>query len=146
MGEEGRNYGWLYCYGKQIHDTLFDNNQYIRDPCLDTEASSIDIPAHSAPLGLAFFPKDGWPEEYWNDLLVAYHGSWNRTLPTGYKIVRYKFDENGTYGGDENFITGWLREDGAALGKPVDIKILPAGIMFVSDDKAGVIYKILYEK
>lgn len=129
--EEGKNYGWPKCYGKNV--------------CEDSTPSYIDIPAHSAPLGLAFFPEEGWPEEYWHNLLVAYHGSWNRSVPTGYKIVRYKLDEQGNYLGEEDFITGWLTSQGA-LGRPVDILIQPGGIIYISDDKAGVIYKVTQEK
>lgn len=143
--EEGKNYGWPICYGKNIHDIDFDKKTYIRNPCeapFETP-SHIDIPAHSAPLGLAFFPEEGWPEEYWHNLLVAYHGSWNRSTPTGYKIVRYKLDEQGNYLGEEDFITGWLTGSGA-LGRPVDILIQPGGVIYISDDKAGVIYKVTY--
>ena len=57
----------------------------VRTPC----PSFIDLPAHSAPLGLAFFPEE-WPQEFRYHLLVAFHGSWNRTEPTGYKVVRYQ--------------------------------------------------------
>lgn len=144
--EEGRNYGWPTCYGKNIHDTVFDKNIYIRNPCTEPfEAESyIDIPAHSSPLGLAFVPEEGWPEEYWYDLFVAYHGSWNRSEPTGYKIVRMKLDEEGNYLGTEDFITGWLTENDEALGRPVDIIARPGGILYISDDKAGVIYKVVY--
>jgi len=144
--EEGKNYGWPICYGKNIHDTEFDKNTYIRNPCMDPleTPSYIDIPAHSAPLGLAFIPEEGWPEDMRHDLLVAYHGSWNRSVPTGYKIVRYKLDESGKYLGEEDFITGWLTNDGA-LGRPVDIIALSGGILYISDDKAGVIYKVKYQ-
>ena len=137
------NYGWPVCYGKNIHDTDFDRNTYIRNPCMDPfeTPSYIDLQAHSAPLGLAFFPEEGWPEEYWHDMLVAYHGSWNRTIPTGYKIVRFKLDESGVYQGEEDFITGFMSE-GKVYGRPVDILIQPGGTIFISDDKAGVIYKI----
>lgn len=147
--EEGKNYGWPICYGKNIHDTNFDKNIYIRNPCMEPfeTSSHIDIPAHSAPLGLAFFPANSeWPQEYWNNLLVAYHGSWNRTEPTGYKIVRYKLDAEGNYLGEEDFISGWLQKDGTALGRPVDILIQPNGIIYISDDKAGVIYRVVYRK
>ena len=140
--EQGKNYGWPICYGQKIHDNVFDKRQYIRDPCIDTQASHIDIPAHSAPLGLAFFPEEGWPEQYWHDLLVAYHGSWNRSVPTGYKIVRYHLDNKGNVQSSEDFITGWLTDKGEALGRPVDILIQPGGVIYVSDDKAGVIYRI----
>jgi glucose/arabinose dehydrogenase len=98
----------------------------------------------SSPLGLAFFPEEGWPEKYWHNLLVAYHGSWNRTVPTGYKIVRYILDSQGKYLGKEDFITGWLQVD-EAIGRPVDILIKPGGIIYISDDKAGVIYRVIYK-
>lgn len=145
--EPGKNYGWPICYGKNIHDGEFDKNTYIRNPCMEPfeTASYIDIQAHSAPLGLAFFPEEGWPEDYWYNALVAYHGSWNRSEPTGYKIVRHKLDAQGNVLGSEDFLSGWLQGDGA-LGRPVDILIQPGGTIFVSDDKAGLIYKILYNK
>lgn len=141
---EEKNYGWPICYGKNIHDDNFDPNIYIRNPCMEPFEipSYIDIPAHSAPLGLAFIPEEGWPQEYWYDLLVAYHGSWNRTEPTGYKIVRYKLGKDGEYEGQEDFITGWLTPDGV-LGRPVDILAHPGGVMYISDDKAGVVYRIV---
>ncbi len=143
----GRSYGWPTCYGKNIHDAQFDKNTYIRNPCEEPfeAASHIDIPAHSAPLGLAFVPEEGWPEEYWYDLLVAYHGSWNRSVPTGYKVARLKLDADGTYRGAEDFMTGFLTPAGA-LGRPVDIRVFPGGLMYISDDKAGVIYKVTYNK
>lgn len=146
--EEGKNYGWPICYGKNIHDTNFDKNVYIRNPCMEPFEipSRIDIPAHSSPLGLAFFPEEGWLEEYWHDLLVAYHGSWNRSEPTGYKIVRYKLDAQGNYEGEEDFMTGWLTGSDEALGRPVDILIQPGGLLYISDDKAGVIYRIRYRR
>jgi glucose/arabinose dehydrogenase len=141
--KEGGNYGWPICYGKNIHDTNFDKKTYIRNPCQEPfeTPSKVDLQAHSAPLGLDFVPEEGWPEEYWYDLIVAFHGSWNRSTPTGYKLVRIKLDEKGNYQGTEDFITGWLASNGA-LGRPVDVLIQPGGVMYVSDDKAGVIYKI----
>lgn len=124
------NYGWPICYGKNVHDTEFDKNAYIRNPCSDDQAhpSLIDIPAHSAPLGLAFWK---------GSLLVAFHGSWNRSVPTGYKIV--KIDPK--TGKIEDFITGWLKGK-EALGRPVDILVRDDKTIFVSDDKSGVVYKL----
>ena len=142
---KGKNYGWPVCYGKNIHDTEFDDNVYIRAPCLTPfeEPSYIDIPAHSSPLGLSFVPL-GWPVEYKNSLLVAYHGSWNRSVPTGYKIVRFDLDDEGNVQKGKDFITGWLTDDGRVLGRPVDILVEPGGDMYISDDRAGVIYKVTY--
>lgn len=141
---EARNYGWPNCYGKNVHDGDFDKNVYIRNPCDEPfeAASHIDLPAHSAPLGLAFVPEDSsWPQEYQYNLIIAYHGSWNRTIPDGYKLVRAIFDANGQFIKLEDFITGWLVNKEAALGRPVDVKFFNGGL-YVSDDKAGVIYRI----
>ena len=79
-----------------------------------TIPSVIDVPAHSAPLGIAFFPDKGWPAEFRNNFLVAYHGSWNRSVPTGYKLVRYRLDSDGNLLGKEDFATGWLTKDNDA--------------------------------
>jgi glucose/arabinose dehydrogenase len=138
---EGGNYGWPWCYGKRVHDDKFDPKGTHQEFCKDTLPSFIDIPAHSAPLGLAFFPEE-WPWEYRFHLLAAYHGSWNRTIPTGYKVVRFKLDNQGNYLGVEDFITGWLTPEGA-LGRPVDILIKDNGEIFISDDKAGVVYRVV---
>lgn len=140
--EQGKDYGWPYCYGKKVHDNRFDQRG-LHD-CSGTEASKIDLQAHSAPLGMAFVPEEGWPAKYRNNLLIAYHGSWNRSVPTGYKIVMLKLGPNSEFLGIEDFITGWLTNSGA-LGRPVDLLIRPGGILYVSDDKAGVIYKVIYD-
>jgi glucose/arabinose dehydrogenase len=142
--EKGKNYGWPVCYGKNIHDTDFDKNITIRNPCMEPlETSSfIDLQAHSAPLGLSFIPEEGWPEEYWYNLLVAYHGSWNRSEPTGYKIMRLKMNSKGEYTGTENFITGWLTPEGTKIGRPADIKIFSGGTGYITDDLNGVVYRL----
>lgn len=144
-----KNYGWPTCYGKNIHDTDYDDSVYIRAPCLTPfeEPSYIDIPAHSSPLGLAFTSSE-WPALYKNSLFVAYHGSWNRSVPTGYKIVRFDLDDKGGSQAGvpivEDFITGWFTDDGRVIGRPVDILVEPGGVMYISDDRAGVIYKVTY--
>ncbi|HLD47736.1 MAG TPA: hypothetical protein VJA64_07920, partial [Desulfobaccales bacterium] len=115
-----------------------------REFCKETIPSFIDLPAHSAPLGLAFFTEE-WPREFRHDLLAAYHGSWNRTEPTGYKVVRFKLDAAGNFVAVEDFITGWLTPAGA-LGRPVDILINNDGIIYISDDKAGVVYRVVYRR
>ncbi len=141
---EGSHYGWPYCYGKRLHDDKSDPTGAHREFCKDTIPSFIDVPAHPAPLGLAFFPP-GWPKEFRYDLLVALHGSWNRTEPAGYKVVRYKLDAAGNFVDVADFITGWLTPQGA-LGRPVDILITPEGFIYISDDKAGVVYRVVYGK
>lgn len=140
--EAGKNYGWPGCYGNRIHDTNFDTNTYIMDPCATTIASHYDLPAHVAPLGLAFIPEESfWPEQYWNDLLVAYHGSWNRSVPVGYSIERIMLDDSGQVIGEEPFMVGWLTQKNEALGRPVDLKFMN-GSLYITDDHAGVIYRV----
>ncbi|MDP3734781.1 MAG: PQQ-dependent sugar dehydrogenase [Nanoarchaeota archaeon] len=131
--KEGKNYGWPICYGKNIHDTDFDKNVYVDDPCKFgvMESSIIDLQAHSAPIGLAFYD---------DDLLVAYHGSWNRNPLTGYKIVTIDLKTEQV----EDFASGWLAEDGTVRGRPTDI-LIKDGSILVTDDVAGVIYRI-YQK
>ncbi|MBI2355763.1 MAG: PQQ-dependent sugar dehydrogenase [Candidatus Doudnabacteria bacterium] len=131
--EEGRDYGWPTCYGKNTPDPFGKE-------CGGKAPAHVEMQAHSAPLGLAFVPKGFGPNDWENDLIVAFHGSWNRSTPTGYKLVRIKFDDEGNYQGIEDFITGWL-QGGTALGRPVDA-VFHDGDLYVSDDKAGVIYKI----
>lgn len=145
--KDGRNYGWPYCYGKNVHDTAFDSFAGSKEICTKATPSYIDLQAHSAPLGLAFIPPS-WPAEYRDDLLVAYHGSWNRTESTGYKIVRVKLDAQGNYEATEDFITGWLPPIGGsdgALGRPVDLLFGPDGSLYISDDKSGIIYLVAYQ-
>jgi glucose/arabinose dehydrogenase len=145
IAREGADYGWPYCYADNAHDDNFDPQKNVS--CADKTPPHIAFQAHSAPLGLAFVPENSnWPAEYKNNLLVAYHGSWNRSVPTGYKIARYKLDAEGNVldKNGEDFAAGWL-QGGDALGRPVDLKFGPDGALYVSDDKAGVIYKIEYK-
>ncbi len=136
--EDGKNYGWPYCYFTRVHDDAFDPEKKQR--CNTTIAPRITFQAHSAPLGLTFIP-DSWPEEYRGDLLVSYHGSWNRTVPTGYKVARFQLDSSYMSQGESEFLSGFL-EGNSAIGRPVDLLFNMAGDLFVSDDKAGVIYRI----
>jgi hypothetical protein len=99
--------------------------------------------AHVAALGIHFYRGSMLPEEYRGDALVAHHGSWNRTVPDGYRIARVRFDDDGRATAWEPFAEGWL-EGGAAWGRPVDVKELGDGSVLVSDDRAGVLYRITY--
>jgi glucose/arabinose dehydrogenase len=140
---EGQNYGWPICYGQKIHDTAFDKNVYVRDPCADTTAPVVDLPAHVSPLGITFVPHT-WPQAYWDDLLVAEHGSSSRNPPVGYKIVRVKLDSQGRPSGTEDFITGWTHGSRPqdAYGRPVGILITSNGTTYISDDSKGNIYRL----
>lgn len=138
--QPGGDYGWPFCYGDRVRDTSFRPNDSF--DCAATVPPHLTLPAHTAPLGLAFIPEEGWPEEYWYDLLIAQHGSWNSTVPVGYKIVRIPLDAQGNREGETvDFISGF--HDGrTALGRPVGLLALPGGMLYVTDDKAGVVYRV----
>lgn len=140
--QDGHNYGWPTFYGKNIPDTQFDPAAAAPGAAAGKTPSYIDLQAHSAPLGLAFVTSDGWPADYKDNLIVAFHGSWNRTVPTGDKLVRIRLDKQGNYLGTEDFITGWLQPSGTKLGRPVGIILRSDGNMYVSDDSSGGIYRI----
>lgn len=141
---EGRDYGWPLCFGNRVYDRNFDKTKREMDPCLATETPIFEIPAHSAPLGLVFISSAQFPKDWQGDLLVAYHGSWNRSVPTGYKVVRLDVEGNQILG-EENFISGWLTDSADSLGRPVDLIFDKAGTLYISDDKAGVIYRLVRE-
>lgn len=133
------NYGWPYCWGDKTHDSNFDPRN--THGCRDTTPPIYQIPAHSAPLGLTFVTSSQFPKDQQGDLLVAYHGDWNRTTPIGFKIVHLKVQGNSITGSDD-FLTGFLQSPvaGDALGRPVDMIFDKAGNLYISDDKAGNIY------
>lgn len=143
-----RRFGWPFCYGNKVKDETFKPEKIERidipTDCSKTDAPVIEIPAHSAPLGLVFIPiSSGWPKEWEGDLLVAFHGSWNKSEPTGYKIVRFKVDKNGKVSEIADFITGWLSQNKKNVyGRPVDLKFGSDGALYISDDQVGVIYRV----
>lgn len=141
--KDGGFYGWPLCYGNRVHDRSFNSSAEAKQKCEGSTAPQITFQAHSAPLGLAFIP-DSWPQQYRGDLLVSYHGSWNRSEPTGYKVVRFDLDRQLNSTGESDFIWGWLNGQGA-LGRPVDLLFDQKGNLYLSDDKAGVIYRVTYQ-
>ncbi len=143
--KSNRDYGWPLCYGGKIHDTVFDNNQYIVDPCAKTEPAQFGFDAHTAPLGLKFIESQQFPLDWQNDLLVSLHGSWNRTSPIGYKIVHLKLSGNDVVS-QSDFLWGFLNRDQKVVGRPVDVEFDSEGSLFISDDKNGMIYKVIAEK
>lgn len=145
--KQGQHYGWPYCYGNQLNNPEYPTR---KDFCLnETQAPTYNMQAHSAPLGLTFVPEastdqlTNFPEFFKDDLFVTFHGSWNRTVPTGYKVVR--INTSLTQSEPVNFITGWMDSSGV-WGRPVGIRFDANGSMFIADDQAGVIYKVRYIK
>lgn len=135
--KEGKNYGWPNCYGDKVPDTNFDPADS-GTVCNSTGPPVYKIRAHSAPLGLVFIDSEQFPAMWQGDLLVALHGSWNRSSPVGYKIVRLEVSGN-QITGEADFITGFL-QDSQAISRPVDLIFDQNGNLYISDDKAGKIY------
>ncbi len=145
LGQNGGDFGWPYCYGDRIADTNFTTGT--GDHCKNMIPPKVQMQAHSAPLGLAFNEGTAFPAEYRNNIFVAFHGSWNRSLPTGDKVVRVKLDDRGQpVGGAQDFITGWQDERGKRSGRPVGIVFAADGSMYVSDDQEGLIYRVTYQR
>jgi glucose/arabinose dehydrogenase len=138
--QEGDDAGWPRCHAGRIVDPEFGT----REGCQGVAPPAVEMQAHSAPLGLTFYDGTQFPAEYAGDLYVAFHGSWNRSEPTGYKVVRIEI-EAGQAGQVYDFAAGWLRADGSRWGRPVDVTVGPDGSLYVSDDEGGVIYRIFYE-
>lgn len=140
---EGADYGWPRCHG----GTIADPDYGYEGACKEVEAPIVEMQAHSAPLGLVFYEGDAFPEPYRDDLFIAFHGSWNRSVLTGYKIVRLPFE--GTNAGSEvvDFATGWLEGDlKTVTGRPVGLAVGPDGALYISDDTGGFIYRIAYKE
>lgn len=147
-------YGWPYAYTDLDRHVHPDPNFGVKNPAKVsvTTPPTFPLQAHSAPLGLAFYPlkiqkKDihekYFPREYRGDAFVAFHGSWNRSVRTGYKIVRVHF-ENGKPVSVSDFVTGFLKSDQKVWGRPVDVAIAPDGSLLFSDDGGGKIWRVSY--
>ena len=139
------DYGWPRCHAGNIPDPQFGSSA---DACQSVQKPLVTMQAHSAPLGLAFYPPAAtqFPEQYQNSLYIAFHGSWNRSIPTGYKVVRVTLKDGMVASPAENFATGWLHSDGSVTGRPAGVTVAPDGSLFVSDDTYNVIYHIWYRQ
>jgi glucose/arabinose dehydrogenase len=124
--------------GKAVPDERFTSG----DRCPPVTLPTLEIQAHSAPIGLAFYTGQQFPPQYRGNLFVAYQGSWNRSVPTGYKIVRVVF-RDGKAAGIEDFATGWL-DGGRVWGKLVDLVFGRDGALYLSVQTSGQIYRIVY--
>ncbi len=139
--QDNADYGWPRCHAGTLVDPDFGKGT---NACQGVQQPLVKMQAHSAPLGLAFYPPKAtnFPEAYRDNLYVAFHGSWNRSAPTGYKVVRVPLKDGKVAGPAQDFLTGWLQSDGKVSGRPVGLIFAPDGSLFVSDDSSGSIYHI----
>ena len=140
VDQDGQFFGYPFKHATNILDPEFgDLNSgfdYV-DPILE-------LGAHVAPTGVAFYNGSMFPPQMKNNLFIALHGSWNRSSKVGYKVIRVSFDKNGNVEKSYDFISGWLKDESVS-GRPSAPFVLSDGSMLLSDDKANVIYRITYE-
>ena len=137
----GMHFGYPYIHGSGFvdpeHGAMY-NLSLVTPP-------ELDLPPHVAPLGLRFYTGTRFPAEYRNQILIAEHGSLDQFKPVGYRIELVTLNESRKATGRTVFAEGWL-QDGKVWGRPVDLLVMPDGSLLVSDDRAGVIYRITYRQ
>jgi len=136
--EDGGDFGWPYCWGNKQ-----PNPEYkVPGRCDTTIPPALMMQAHSAPLGITFLTKaTQLRPEYRGDALVVFHGSWNRTVPTGAKVVRVRISE-GRPVSYEDFVRGWQDASGHRWGRPADVLVTGDGAVLISDDTGNNIYRV----
>ncbi len=138
---QGLHFGFPYCHGGDISDPDFGGKR----PCSEFEPPARRLGPHVAAIGMRFYTGQTFPPEYRNQILIAEHGSWNRSNKIGYRVMLVRLDGGGKAVSYEPFAEGWLQGE-KAWGRPADVQVMPDGALVVSDDQAGVIYRISYKK
>jgi glucose/arabinose dehydrogenase len=149
--KKGVHFGYPFCHQGDVSDPEFGKAR----PCSEFQAPARPLDAHVAAIGMRFYTGKMFPEEYRNQIIIAEHGSWNRSTPQGYRLSLVKLDGNKVVS-YTRFAEGWLRgmkpapAGGAMIGdvwgRPADVLVMPDGALLVSDDKAGVVYRISYSR
>ena len=143
--KDGGFYGWPYSYIGQNYDPRYDGA--FPDLVKRAVVPDVLIPAHSAALGIAFYTGTQFPQRYRSGGFVALHGSWNRSVASGYRVAFFPVN-NGRPGPLEDFMTGFIVNDGSGgeaierWGRPVGVTVAPDGSLLVSDDGSNRIWKI----
>jgi glucose/arabinose dehydrogenase len=138
--KEGGFYGWPYSYYGQTVDARVKPQR----PDMVSKAIKPDyaLGPHTASLGLVFYQGDLLPKRYVNGAFIGQHGSWNRKPRSGYKVVFVPFDKGMPSGEPEDILTGFVNDDGDALGRPVGVAVDKAGALLVADDVGNVIWRV----
>jgi glucose/arabinose dehydrogenase len=137
--EKGLHFGFPYCHAGNIPDPEYGQKR----SCDEFSAPALELGPHVAPLGMKFYTGGMFPPRYRGRIFIAEHGSWNRSVPIGYRITLAVLEKSSAVR-YEVFAEGWLQGD-KAWGRPVDVLVLKDGSLLVSDDRAGAIYRITYE-
>ena len=132
----GLHFGFPYCHAGTIADPEFGAKR----PCTEFTAPARTLGPHVAALGMRFYTGTMFPAEYRHQIFIAEHGSWNRSTPIGYRVMRVSLKGNEVTG-YEPFVDGWL-EGRRPWGRPVDVLVMPDGALLISDDLAGAVYRV----
>ncbi|WZO99948.1 sorbosone dehydrogenase family protein [Isosphaeraceae bacterium EP7] len=140
--KEGGFYGWPWYYLSGKHDPRHEG----KHPELKDKVITPDVllQSHSASLDLTFYDGKSFPDEYKGDIFAAEHGSWNRARRTGYKVVRVPLKDGKSAGEYEDFLTGFVSNDGDVWGRPVGVAVDKDGALLVTDDGSGTIWRVSY--
>ena len=134
-----QNFGFPYCHGGDIPDPEFGKEH----ACKEFIAPAQKLEPHVAALGMRFYTGTQFPAAYRNQIFIAEHGSWNRSQKIGYRVTMVQLDNAGKAVKYAPFAEGWL-QGGRVWGRPADVSVAPDGSLFVSDELAGVVYRIRY--
>jgi glucose/arabinose dehydrogenase len=143
--EERGFYGWPYAYIGKHPQAGFANRA--PDKVNETITPDLLFEAHSSALDLVFYEGEQFPPEYKGNAFAALKGSWNRSEPTGYKVVRVPFKDGRPEGYYENFVTGfWISGEQRAevWGRPAALAVAKDGSLLVADDTGGTIWRVTY--
>ena len=138
--EMGQNFGFPWYGGGKVRTEEYKNSE----PPANAVFPVVETVAHAADLGMVFYTGNKFPERYKRGVFTTQHGSWNRTVPVGARVLFTPLNEDGTAGEQEEFAAGWLTSDGEYIGRPIALTQLRDGSLLVSDDFAGAIYRISY--
>ncbi len=136
----GMNFGYPYCHQGDTPDPEFGSKR----PCSEFAPPALKQGGHVAPDGLRFYTGKMFPKEYQNRIFIAQHGSWNRSKKNGYRVAMVTLKDN-RVDKYEVFAEGWM-ENEHTWGRPVDLLVMPDGSLLVSDDYAGVVYRVTYKQ
>ncbi len=137
----GMHFGFPYCHAGTVKDPEFGGNR----KCSEFTPPAQPLGPHVAPLGLKFYTGDMFPSSYKNQIIVARHGSWNRSKKSGHDVNLVKLEGNKVVG-QEVFASGWLDDATQKVwGRPVDVLVMADGSLLISDDQANVIYRVSYK-
>ncbi|MEG3089405.1 YbhB/YbcL family Raf kinase inhibitor-like protein [Sphingomonas sp. PB4P5] len=146
--ELGKQYGWPHAYADgKIYPQSTPVGGITKEQWRDNSVPMvIGYDAHAAPMQFLFYKGSAFPSEYNGDAFATMRGSWNRKQPSGYSIVRIRF-QNGQAKSIEPFVTGFLTDAGTThIARPVGLAVAHDGSLLMADDANGVIYRVAYDR